>query len=46
MINVQPFDQPKVESTKIKGLVYIRKLNDKKGKIFYENSLKELYPNF
>ena len=42
MINVQPFDQPNVESTKIRIQSILDKLNDKK-EIFHENSLKELY---
>ena len=42
MINVQPFDQPNVESTKIRIQSILEKLNDKK-EIFHENSLNELY---
>ena len=42
MINVQPFDQPNVESTKIRTQSILDKLKDKK-EIFHENSLKELY---
>lgn len=42
MINVQAFDQPNVESTKIRTQSILDKLNDK-NETFHENSLKELY---
>ena len=41
MIDVQPFDQPNVESTKVRTQSILDQLNKKK-KISYQNSVKEL----